>query len=72
MSSIKNTADLIQCDTNNIIHGVKVITYGKQGEETSSTWIDGVKLHQHKYDSRKKKYVSIDSLNQQHSPFVNK
>jgi len=72
MANIKNTADVIQSDTNNIIHGVKVTTYSKQGEETSSTWIDGVKLHQHKYDSRKKKYVTIDSLNQKHSPFVNK
>jgi hypothetical protein len=70
MSNIKNTADLIQCDTNNIIHGVKVITYDQDGT-SNTTYINGDKLHEYVYNSKTKKFNSIESL-QRPSPFSKK
>ena len=56
-------------NTNDIIHGVRITTYDKLGDESSSTYIAGDKLHEYVYNSKTKKFNSIESL-QRPSPFM--
>ncbi len=69
MSNIKNTEGLKQCDTNNVIHGVKVITYDKDGT-SNTTYIKGDKLYDYVYNSKTKKFITIESLSNKRSPFI--
>jgi len=55
---------------NDVIHGVKVTTYNQAGDESSSTYITGEKLHEYVYNCRTKKFVTIESLSNKRSPFI--
>ena len=67
----KHKANHVVTDvTNDIIHGVRVTTYNKLGDESSSTYIPGDKLHEYVYNSKTKKFVTIDSLSNKRSPFI--
>ncbi len=46
-------------NTNDIIHGVRITTYDKLGDESSSTYIAGDKLHEYVYHCRTKKFTKL-------------
>ena len=53
-------------NSNDIIHDVKITT----PHNKSTLWISGEKLHNYIYNSRTKKFITIESLCSKRSPFI--
>lgn len=57
-------------DTSDIIHGVKITSYNSVGDEISSSYIEGQKLHEYVYNCKTKKFVSLSSYEKKRKKFV--